>query len=357
MLDNIIDSFVRATEPVVPMCQHLHQAIQQVGAAASGMFLGRHARAYIQDFRPKHPGEYYSNFEQRGPWVVYAAEAVEQAIRRIAQVPDPTPISEAAQAAGAAFGQSKGDLLPGFDALLASQEDEAIRKLHKEVADLPSHVSQDDFASAMFPRGSYITTFRDQRAGDIYPSLPPHLGVEAWLLGCQSFGQSARKLADLARHTVKYLQLRLQMKGDTVAKTDGKIFIGHGRSLAWRDLKEFLQDRLGLAWDEFNRESAAGLSTKERLEAMLDDACFALLVMTAEDEHHDGSKHARENVIHEAGLFQGRLGFERAIILLEEGCSEFGNVFGLTQIRFPKGNVMAKSEDIRRVLEREGILH
>ncbi|HEY7423990.1 MAG TPA: hypothetical protein VH682_07125, partial [Gemmataceae bacterium] len=58
----------------------------------------------------------------------------------------------------------------------------------------------------------------------------------------------------------------------------------------------------------------------------------------------------------EVGLFQGRLGFERAIILLEEGCSEFSNIVGLTQIRFPKGNIMAKSEEVRRVLERECIL-
>ena len=48
---------------------------------------------------------------------------------------------------------------------------------------------------------------------------------------------------------------------------------------------------------------------------MLDDACFAFLVVTAEDEIH-----------------------------------------GLTQIRFPKGDILAKSEEIRRVLEREGIL-
>jgi len=88
---------------------------------------------------------------------------------------------------------------------------------------------------------------------------------------------------------------------------------------------------------------------------MLDNAVFAFLVMTAEDERADGTKHARGNVIHEAGLFQGRLGFDKAIILLEDGCSEFSNIVGLTQIRFPQGNIMAKSEEIRRVLEREGI--
>lgn len=89
---------------------------------------------------------------------------------------------------------------------------------------------------------------------------------------------------------------------------------------------------------------------------MLDSAAFALLVMTAEDEHADKSRHARENVIHEVGLFQGRLGFRRAIVLLEEGCAEFSNIQGLNQIRFPSGKIMAVSEDIRRVLEREKIL-
>jgi predicted nucleotide-binding protein len=135
-----------------------------------------------------------------------------------------------------------------------------------------------------------------------------------------------------------------------------KVFIGHGGSSAWRDLKDFLQDRLNIAWDEFNRESSAGITTKERLEAMLNQTSFAFLVMTAEDQHPDGTVHARENVIHEAGLFQGKLGFHRAILLVEEGCAEFSNITGLTQIRFPKGNILAKSEDIRRVLEREGLL-
>jgi predicted nucleotide-binding protein len=45
------------------------------------------------------------------------------------------------------------------------------------------------------------------------------------------------------------------------------------------------------------------------------------------------------NVIHEVGLFQGRLGFKRAIVLLEEGCKEFSNIQGLGQIRYPKGNI------------------
>jgi len=134
------------------------------------------------------------------------------------------------------------------------------------------------------------------------------------------------------------------------------VFIGHGRSPLWRELKDFLHDSLGLTHDEFNRESAAGKPTTERLTEMLDSCTFAFLVLTAEDEHVDGTKHARENVIHEVGLFQGKLGFRRAILLVEAGCAEFSNIVGLTQIRFPQGNVIAQAEEIRRVLAREGLI-
>jgi predicted nucleotide-binding protein len=89
---------------------------------------------------------------------------------------------------------------------------------------------------------------------------------------------------------------------------------------------------------------------------MLDASAIAFLVMTAEDEMADGTLQARMNVIHEAGLFQGRLGFSRAIVMLEEGCTEFSNVAGLGQIRFPRGNIAAAFEDVRRVLEREGLI-
>jgi predicted nucleotide-binding protein len=135
-----------------------------------------------------------------------------------------------------------------------------------------------------------------------------------------------------------------------------RIFIGHGRSAEWLRLAQFISERLGLAYEEFNREPAAGFSTKERLEQMLESSGFAFLIMTADDEHADGSRHARENVIHEVGLFQGRHGFRRAILLIEEGCAEFSNISGLAQIRFPAGDVLAKSEEVRRVLEREGVL-
>jgi predicted nucleotide-binding protein len=175
----------------------------------------------------------------------------------------------------------------------------------------------------------------------------------------------ARSLA-LLRQAASFLKQELELSGSVATgKSDARpalpsigtnIFIGHGRSLIWRELKDFLEDRLRLSVDEFNRVPAAGIATSTRLSEMLDAAAFAFLVMTAEDEQTDGTLRARENVVHEVGLFQGRLGFARAIVLVEDECKEFSNIHGLGQIRFPAGNIAAKFEDIRAVLEREGVI-
>jgi len=89
---------------------------------------------------------------------------------------------------------------------------------------------------------------------------------------------------------------------------------------------------------------------------MLENSTFALLVLTAEDEIGGGKMQARLNVVHEAGLFQGKLGFKRAIVLLEDGCEEFSNISGLGQLRFLKGNLSVIFEELRKVLERESLI-
>ena len=101
---------------------------------------------------------------------------------------------------------------------------------------------------------------------------------------------------------------------------------------------------------------AERISTKERLVQMLQNSSMAFLVCTAEDEREPGVFHARENVIHEVGLFQGSLSFERARVMLEEDCKGFSNIEGLTVIHFPADNIAASFEKVRGVLQREGLL-
>jgi hypothetical protein len=162
------------------------------------------------------------------------------------------------------------------------------------------------------------------------------------------------KRADQVRCLIKALKAVPEVaKSPLLGK---RIFIGHGRSLVWLQLKDFLRERLNLPCDEFNLEPAAGIATTARLDAMLAQAGFAFVVMTAEEKHADGRIYARPNVIHESGLFQGRLGTRRAIVLLEDGCSDFTNIAGLTQLRFPKDDLRSALDEVRRVLEREGII-
>ncbi len=131
------------------------------------------------------------------------------------------------------------------------------------------------------------------------------------------------------------------------------VFIGHGRNKLWRDLKDHLQDLHGIDVTAYETGARAGLTIHEILIDLSSSASIAFLVHTGEDIDKDGNAHARENVIHETGLFQGKLGFRRAIVLLEDGCNEFSNISGLQQLRFPKDNMKEIFGDVLAVLRRE----
>jgi Predicted nucleotide-binding protein containing TIR-like domain len=134
------------------------------------------------------------------------------------------------------------------------------------------------------------------------------------------------------------------------------VFVGHGRSPDWKSVDSFLRDKLDLNVEEFNRDPAAGVHTTDRLSEMLNMACFALLVMTPEDLHDDGKIHARENVVHEIGLFQGKLGFKKSIVVKQNRTASFSNIAGLTYIPYPKGKIDRAFPEIVRTMVREGVV-
>jgi predicted nucleotide-binding protein len=119
-------------------------------------------------------------------------------------------------------------------------------------------------------------------------------------------------------------------------------------------MKVFLQDDLNLATVTYESEPRTGESIAPILEKILDQATFAVLVLTAEDETVDGACRARQNVVHEAGLFQGRLGFKKAILLVQDGVEEFSNVAGLQHISFSGDRIEQAFYEVQRVLKREG---
>jgi predicted nucleotide-binding protein len=132
-----------------------------------------------------------------------------------------------------------------------------------------------------------------------------------------------------------------------------KVFIGHGQNPIWKDLKDHLHEKHGYDIEAYEIGARAGHAIRDILSQMMEESAVALLVMTGEDEMKDGTIRARDNVIHETGLFQGSLGFEKAIVLLEEGTEEFSNIQGIQQIRFGKGNIKETFGDVLATLKRE----
>ena len=132
-----------------------------------------------------------------------------------------------------------------------------------------------------------------------------------------------------------------------------KIFIGHGNSPQWRDLKDHLHEHHGYEVISYETGSRAGHTIRDVIEDMLDESSFAILVMTGEDPMEGGTMRARQNVIHEIGLFQGILGFTKAIVLKEDGTEEFSNINGVNQIRYTRGNIKETFGEVLAVLKRE----
>lgn len=340
----------------------LEDSANQLKRSFSGSWLGYHANTYYADFIPSPAGavwsqewgdfESYTGLGSRGNWIQYTPEYVRDHIFQVAGNPNVSPAQEAAASAIKTFENAIAEITSILTLHMETKTDTFIEKLLNDIEKIRP-LSANSIVQAWMPKGQIMS--RDQNAIGQGYMTPPHIQVLAEVKAinhafdiCHRAGETAQKLASHLERKNK------RSMADNRIGTN--IFLGHGRSSAWRELKDFIQDRLSLPCDEFNRVPIAGMTNIARLSEMMDSAAFAFLIMTAEDETADGKTQARMNVIHEVGLFQGRLGFEKAIVLLEEGCEEFSNIQGLGQIRFPKGDISARFEDIRQVLEREGLV-
>jgi hypothetical protein len=342
--------------------ERLRQAVELVGRAASGSWLGYQANIYYASLRPPPPGAHFSqewgleelfgNMGSSGDWREFDPEAVRAHLHQLAGNPDLTAPRRISQAAVDIFSAVKAEALSILELELANGDDAFLRRLKLELEKLkPASIA--DAIAAIRPQGQFVS--RDMVALTQGFRTPPHLGEAAEVIALGHNVGLCVGAADILTRAGSHLE-RKRRKSAKAARVGTNVFIGHGRSAAWRELKDFVQDRAALPWDEFNRVPVAGVTNIARLAEMLDAAAIAFLVMTGEDEMADGGVQARMNVVHEAGLFQGRLGFSKAIVLLEEGCAEFSNIQGLGQIRFPKARISAVFEEVRRVLEREGLI-
>lgn len=347
---------------VVASIEAMSNKLSDASRAFSGSWLGYHSCVYYRDLAIPPAGTNFSSFSglagsmvnvTRGDWVEYPYDDIYNHIKAQAigiELDELKPIASDIEAEIESHKQTLISILSAYGS--ANAGDDYVATQLQEIKALVAH-SERDFVDYFKPSAGKTQT-QDMRAATAGSQIPPHISVGVELEFVKYRVHFAKEMAKLAELAAKHIRRVNAMGVQNSHQT--KIFIGHGQADDWKELRDYLRDILNLDCDEFNRETVAGLSNSERLTQMMDDARFAFLVMTAEDETADGELQARMNVVHEAGLFQGRLGFRKAILLVENGCKEFSNVTGLGQIRYHKGNMAAKYDEIRRVLVREGMI-
>ncbi|KAB2585608.1 hypothetical protein BS297_09470 [Rhodococcus erythropolis] len=351
-----------ANPPFEADLSKVEDAAREVQDSWSGSNLGYQSRVYYEGFRRPPAGAHFSRewgFTGRfqgttGDWKQYDRDVALAQIHDRAGVQNLDHLAEKVTDAKRRFAQAKSAVASILTTYLETRADKYIKDIDEKV----QAVSIPSFTALV--RVQMITpnsVSRDTVAVGQGWQSAPHQDVLAHVVELRAPYVAAGEIADLADSAISHLiRNQISPAAVSVAQLGSRIFIGHGRSPLWRELKDYIQDTLGLPVDEFNKVQTAGITTVARLTDMLDHAAFAFLVMTAEDETADGKMTARANVIHEVGLFQGRLGFAKAIILIEEGCEDFSNVNGLTQLRFPKGRLAAQFHSVQQVLKREGLL-
>jgi sugar/nucleoside kinase (ribokinase family) len=138
----------------------------------------------------------------------------------------------------------------------------------------------------------------------------------------------------LARHKLRYVGSAghaqfAEVTRDFISKLDNErragvlpkgVFIAHGTNPEWLAVQRFIEEQFELPVYSFESSSWSGRQVAEALSDYMDRCSLAICVLTADDFTGDGRRFARQNVIHEVGLFQGRHGFDRVLVLAEDGC-------------------------------------
>lgn len=357
---DLAEAVDRGNEPPLPAhLDRLEAAITEIAKAWSGSYAGYHTRLYWEGFEKPPSGTFFDT--EWGPtrstepekWIQYEAEDVRQAITKKSSYPLISSSNPTAAFAHSRFDRARASLMSMLSLDLRSEDDPLLNDMLESIKALRIRSAQE-VVHALMPEEQ---SSRDPMIRSRGLWVPEHLQQHAQVLAVRGTFEACGELSGIAKHAAEHVARRERMSKSAPAPTAGtKVFIGHGRSPVWRELRDYLERDLKLTCDEFDSQPTEGDTITGRLSTMLDDAAFAFLVMTGEDKTSEGTMQARLNVIHELGLFQGRLGFKKAIILLEEGCGDFSNLHGQIHISFPQGKIEPAYHRIRRVLEREGLV-
>src|SRR3972149_10092992 len=181
---------------------NLQNAINEVGKARSGSWLGYHSLVYYKDFKTPPAGchfssewgfgDYFSN-PTTGDWVEYTVEYIEKVIMRKAKNPNIELIKETSQKGKEIFEDCKEKFLINIEALLTVQHNSFLESIKEESSKIKI-ITQVEMIKYLTPKGQFIT--RDSLAMSQGIKTPPHLGIYCEL---QSYLYPKEALEDLLK--------------------------------------------------------------------------------------------------------------------------------------------------------------
>lgn len=117
---------------------------------------------------------------------------------------------------------------------------------------------------------------------------------------------------------------------------DFNVFIGHGHHLLWARIALFLLEEHNIKSVYYESECRTGFSIDNVIEKFKQNEKikFAILTLMKEDETADGQVRARQNVIHELGIFRDKLASNKIAIIVEKGLEKPSNIGGIEYIEY-----------------------
>lgn len=353
-----LEEKLAATTSMRETVKKLDDEARRVGKAWCGSSMGNHAKVYYDGLEPVPSEAYwdtefgmhegYGRSRRQGSWRMYTIDEVKNGIYSRCGTTE-AELSDYADRLLRTFEEAERKLL-GILEQSESEVAEATReRLLKDTKAQRSNLTTAGHEATRMAQAHTSNASRDMEnlAQGAVPAAHHHIlaGVEAvkrleW--GLEQLGKIAGEIHHARRRQ------KARREGETMHGS--KVFIGHdGRSHAWRAVKDHLEAK-GFIVEEFERAGVAGKQVKDRLEEMMEGAGWAVLVITARDTEN-GTVSA--NVIHEIGYAQGRLGWEKAIILLQGGCELPSNLSGTVRLEFKDEDVKSVLADLMKALHGE----
>ena len=178
---------------------------------------------------------YMSSLGSRGDWREYDSEGVKEHIRHMAGDPDLADARAVANKAAEVFEYSKSELVSILQSELDDRDDSFLENLKAQMDKLLP-MSPFEIAQIKAPKGQIMT--RDTVVLGQGTQVPPHMAILAEAQSIrQSFGICSAA-AEIAAKAASHLE-RKSRKRKVAERIGTNVFIGHGQSHLWRDLKDF----------------------------------------------------------------------------------------------------------------------